>query len=265
MLKNTFPRKNRYTTWPTAGFGQFPAYMKRTRRYSGAKKGGFKKPRRTAATKSRARNVRTGGFLGLENKFFDVEDNADAFTTSWATMEPTTTDLTAIGQGDGESNRDGRKYEITSIHIKGFIRRPATESNTGPVSDSLCRIALVWDQQTNGAELTATDVMDASGTNDEQAFRNLQFTRRFRVLYDKRFRVNANQGGMNEGAINLFANGGIVIPFKINKTFKTPIQVTMSGTTADIANVTDNSIHLIGCASDALCTLSYQCRTRFRG
>ncbi len=209
--------------------------------------------------------MRDAGFLGVENKFFDVEADADAFAVTWATMEPATTNLTAVAQGDGESNRDGRKYAIRSIHIKGFVKFPAIESANAPVDDRLCRIALVLDTQTNNAQLIATNVFDGGQTDDVLAFRNLQFTRRFRVLMDKTIRVPVAQGSLNEGAVNLFAAPGTTIPFTFNKVFKRPVQVLMSGTTADIANVTDNSIHMIGVALDTSTALSYQCRIRFVG
>ncbi len=227
---------------------------------------GFKKPRRTSTlTTASRRNVRTGGFLGLEKKFFDVESNADAFAVTWAVMEPATTNLTAIAQGDGESNRDGRKYTMLSIHIKGYIQRAASEGVTNPVGDETVRLCLVWDKQTNGAQLTATDVMDGGQTDDYLAFRNLQFTKRFQVLWDKTFTVPGRQGAMNEGASNLFSIAPIVINFKVNRVFKTPINVTMSNTTADIANVVDNSIHMIGVGSTTSVTANYQCRVRFVG
>ncbi len=217
-----------------------------------------------SAGRRRLANARTGGFLGIERKFFDVQQTATALSLEWATSEPATTNLTAVAQGDGESERDGRKYVIDSIHIKGFIETAALESQPGPIPDIIVRICLVWDQQTNGAQLTATDVMVAGRSDPTQSFRNLQFTKRFIVLWDKTFKIVRDN--INEGAVNLFAAAVTrSYPFKINKTFGAGMQVTMSGTTANIANVVDNSIHLIAAASDVQALLSYQCRIRFKG
>lgn len=210
------------------------------------------------------RNVRTGGFLGIERKFFDTEVNNGAFATSWTIEEPATTGLTAIAQGDGESNRDGKNYIIDSIHIKGFLNSAVQESQTAPLADILCRLVLVLDTQTNGAVLTATSVMDAGQSDDVIAFRNLQFTRRFKVLWDRSFVIKRNN--TNEGAANLFAAAATNGPFfKVNHVFKGGLPVTMSSTEADIANVTDNSIHMIGIATSTDAMLDYQCRVRFRG
>ncbi len=209
-------------------------------------------------------NIRTGGFASIENKFIDVELDSSAFAVTWATMEPATEDsLSAVAQGDGESNRDGRIYHINGIFIQGHFAMPASESNNAPISDQECRIALVLDTQTNAAQLTATDVMDGGQTKDYHAFRNLQFTKRFRVLKDKKVVLNVEN--TNEGAANLFANKLVVKNFKINHTFKPPMRVICKGTTAVIASITDNSLHLIGVGSSTATQLNYQCRLRFTG
>ncbi len=247
-----------------------PAVRRKQRTYASGK-GVYKRPRKTYvpyAIPSKAitiaqLNDRTGGFLGLELKFFDTEVTNTVFSATWAALEPATTNLTAIAQGDGESNRDGRKYTIKSLHIKGFLETAVQESQTAPLSDILVRMVLVHDTQTNGAQLTATQVMDAGGTDDINSFRNLQFTKRFRVLHDKTHRIMRNN--TNEGAVNLFASAQTEYPFTINKTFKNGIQVLMSGTTADIANVTDNSLHLIAITTSTAALMNYQCRVRFTG
>ncbi len=212
----------------------------------------------------RRANERRIAFLSIESKFFDTEHTANAFATTWVTEEPATTNLTAVAQGDGESNRDGRKYIIDSIHIKGFLSTAPQEAVVTPLPDIVCRLVLVLDTQTNGATLTATDVMDAGQTDDVNSFRNLQFTKRFKVLWDKTMILR--QHNTAQGAIDLFATNaykGNV--FKINKVFKDGLPVTMSGTAADIANVVDNSIHMIGIAQDNNALINYQCRIRFRG
>ncbi len=202
-------------------------------------------------------------FRNQEVKFFDTEITNTVMSATWAALEPATTNLTAVAQGDGESNRDGRKFTLKSIHIRGFLETAVQESQATPLSDILCRIVLVHDTQTNGAQLTATEVMDAGGTDDINSFRNLGFTNRFKVLHDKTHRILRNN--TNEGAVNLFASASTTYPFTINKTFKVPINVLMSDTGADIANVTDNSIHMIAITTSTASLMNYQCRLRFTG
>ncbi len=203
--------------------------------------------------------------LNGEMKFADIETDGDAFSSTWSTMEDATNDsVSGVAQGDGESERDGRKYLIHSIHIRCRVRTVSVESATTPISDFIGRIVLVWDTQTNGAQLTATDVMDGGGTDDCLSFRNLQHSKRFRILWDKRWVLKSSD--TNEGSINLFANGiRTTGEMRYNKSFKKPIPVICSLTTAVIAAISDNSLHIIGVANNTGALLNMQVRMRFTG
>ncbi len=205
-------------------------------------------------------NGRTGGFMGLEMKFADIETSADAFSTTWTTMEDATNDsVSGVAQGDGESSRDGRKYAIHSIHIKAHIEKGKNESQAAPLDDNVGRFCLVLDRQTNGAQLTATDVMDGGQTDDVLAFRNLQHTKRFGVIWDKSWKLSVASGNTNEGAVNLFANGNVSTPIMFfNKKFSPPIIVTCTGTDGTISGISDNSLHIIGVATDVTAILNMQ-------
>lgn len=147
-------------------------------------------------------------------KFFDVESNNDQFATTWATMEPATTNLSAVARGDADNERVGKEYHIHAIFIKGYVQLDAAESAGSPPNDLIVRLCLVLDKFTNGTQLTATDVMDNSVTAQYLAFRKLEHSKRFTVLWDKTFRLPMISA-TNEGAINLFANGSVRVPFKV--------------------------------------------------
>ncbi len=223
---------------------------------------------RSAPRATTQRFNRTGGYTDIEKKFADFTVSGDGFTNTWVGGEMedgTALSVSAVSQGDGESQRDGRVYYIHSVHIKGFVQIPLSESQTSPLPDLLARIALVWDTQTNGAQLDAENVfLSVSSALDVNSFRNLQFSKRFIVLKDKLIRLPV-PGQTNEGAANLFAAGIVKIPFKINKTFKVPIKVRCSGTTAAISSITDNSLHIIGTATATTAQLTYESRIRFTG
>ncbi len=236
--------------------------------------GGVRRAAAVTAARNRpaaiaAANVRTAGFIGMENKFVDTTVTDKAFTTIWAGGEMEDGTMLGLGipaQGTGESERDGRVYTLKSLHIKGFIEVNSAESSTTPLADLLARLALVWDTQTNGAQMSAEECMLTIGTPDDvNSFRNLQFSHRFIVLKDKTFRIPVAQTSTNEGAINLFASPRVVIPFKMNKTFKKGIKIRCKGTGGIIGDVTDNSFHLIGTATSTLALLSYEVRARFSG
>ncbi len=213
-------------------------------------------------------NVRTGGFMGLERKFKDYEVSADSFTTVWAGGEMddgTALSLSAVAQGDGEDQRDGRVYTIHSVHIRGYVELSSLEDSVSPINDVIARIALVWDTQTNGAQLNAEDVyLTTSAGKDVNSFRNLQESKRFIVLKEKTMTLKA-YGQTNAGAQNLYTNGAVRIHFKINKAFKNGIKVRCKGTTATVASISDNSLHLIGTANATTVVLNYESRIRFTG
>jgi len=195
--------------------------------------------------------------------------DAKAFTTVWTggeMDEATALSLSAVGQGDGESQRDGRVYWIHSVFLRGTVSQPAVESQTTPAGDIIARLALVWDKQTNLAQMAAEQVFNTIAAGDDiDSFRNLQFTKRYQVLGDRKMRLTVANGGMNEGAINLFAAGQQVINFKFQHVFKKPIRVTTSTTAATVAATVDNSLHLIGTSTSAATVLNYSSRVRFHG
>lgn len=219
--------------------------------------------RRTAAT----RNFRSGGFLGIENKFLDTELTSTALAVTWQALNPTgtgcTNSLSVPAEGDGESARDGREYIINSVHIKGAFARAATEGGVAPQDQDVVRAVLYIDHQSNGAEATATNIMDGGGTSDWLAFRNLQYTKRFTVLADKMFVIRPPL--VNEGAANAFANQLTYVPFKMNKVFKKPLKVMCNATSANVSSCVDNNIGIAFVSSSVNVTVQYQGRVRFSG
>ncbi len=233
--------------------------IKRRRNVQHFRKGRPRKRRRTT-------NFRTGGFLGIERKFADFETQDDAFATTWAPMEDgTILSVAGVSQGNSESQRLGRKMSILSIHVKAVVKMAAVEANVNVRTDTRGRIALVLDTQTNAAQLTATDVFDDGQTDDVLAFRDLQFTSRYKVLWDRPWILKTQQ--MAQGGIDLFAHSDTFTSvMRFNKLFKKPIEVTYNSTTTGvIAAITDNSLHIIGISNSTTALLSYQVRIRFTG
>lgn len=211
---------------------------------------------------------RTGGLMGLEKKYIDYEYSG-AMSNTWAVHEDGTADaISATAEGNGPSNRDGRRYAIHGVNIRGSFVQASAEAETDPVGDNVVRLAVVLDRQTNGAQLSpAGQVYDTNGTAPQAyALRSLEHTRRYRVLKDLKKRIPGAQALMAQGAVNTFARGEVIIPFSIDLTFKKPIIVECSGTTAAIASIVDNSIHVIATEHKGYgVTLSYKSRVRFTG
>lgn len=239
----------------------------RAGKYAGSKaRKGVKATARAAALQ--VLNQRTGGFMGIETKFLDCSLAAEAIAAAntWAVKSPGAGCVDSISvpeQGDGEQERDGRCYVIKSIHVQGFLIQPAEEAQPAPPDDIYVRLCLYWDTQTNGAVAAPTDIMELNAVNDLIAYRNLENTKRFIVLFDRTYKLSAQTMGVH--AANTFSAPTRVLKFKINKSFTKGIKVRTSNTTADVANATDNNINIMAVSNSAATTIEYESRVRFVG
>ncbi len=213
-------------------------------------------------------NARTGGFLGIENKFFDTSfagsiTSSTAFADSEA--DPATVlCLNAMAQGDGESNRDGRKMVMTSVYVTGFVEKGDETANSVVQNDFKYSVALVLDTQTNGAQLDSESVFvnpRAATSAAGNPLRNLQFTKRFKVLGIHNGVIRPSTSASNQSATTI-STGYNDEYFRFSKKLNLP--VTFSGTTGVIANVVDNSLHIVALTQAAL-GINYNARVRFVG
>ncbi len=214
-----------------------------------------------------------GQALGVELKFYDQLLIGSALTApSDATggeHDPSATILlNTVTQGDGESQRDGRKLTMRSIYIDGQVNVGSQSSKNTADEGTQVFIALVLDTQTNGATIVSENVFKNVGANTITAampMRNLKFTKRFKVLAVRHFKMQntaiANDTGSTGGVII----AGLTQRFKIYKRLN--VEVNYSGTSETVANIVDNSLHLIAwCSSVTLVPkISYGSRLRFQG
>ncbi len=231
-------------------------------------RGNFRGKQKTKKRKNNARYRRRPVWkvpveLKPELKFLDLVVPQTSLTAVWASYDPAPAlCLNGIGQGDSPTSRDGRAYFITSVMLKGLLQLNIKTEDFIPQNDIVIRMMLVHDTQTNKAQLTPADVVNATGS-EFLAFRDLNFTTRYKVLKDKTFVFRRNF--VNEGVITSFASNKGLIRFNCYHTFPTPIQVLCQGDGATIANITNDSIHLIATANSTEVNLEYTSRVRFRG
>ena len=238
-------------------------YRRNKRKWTG-QQSGSRKRRFTAAVK--AINQRSAGFIGIEKKFFDsyVTNGAIVNTCAGAEQDPAANAscLNAIAQGDGESSRDGRKCVIKSVQVKGLLKGVSLPDQPDATPSPEVRVVIFVDQQTNGAQCNSEDVLLDGAGIDVLSLRNMQYSRRFYTLFDRTYTMGAPTfitDGANTGSIVFGAR-----PFSMFK--KLNMEVNFTGTTADIANIADNSIHVLAIASGSgVATISYQARVRFVG
>lgn len=232
------------------------------------KKQGVTKRRRTGS-KPQQKKKSVASLLTPEIKFLDsaYSGTIPAPTDgSGGEADPATLlSLSSIAQGDGESTRDGKKCVVSSAFVSGTIYCPPQINQTAVDTSATVYIALVMDTQTNEAQLASEDVYVNPGGIAATAatpLRNLKYTSRFRVL--DRFEVATPQAVIAYDGTNM-ETGGFQVPFKLS--WKGQMPVTFSDTGGIIADVVDNSLHVIAYCSNVTQALSlnYNARVRFQG
>lgn len=218
----------------------------------------------------RRRNVRTAGFLGIEIKFSDQKYSGNIVTSSDASgmeADPATTNcLNAVAQGDGESQRDGKNYMVKSLYINGHITALAKTNQTALLENYPIMLAVVQDTQTNAAQLNSEDVfatLAATGYAD-LLFRNLQYSKRFKVLWKQVYQMEPPPASYDGTNIEI---AGIK---PINFTVALPrlnMSVETKGTTGNVTDIINNSLHFIAVQGPSGYTpvLTYASRIRFVG
>ncbi len=176
--------------------------------------------------------------------------------------------LNSVAQGDGESQRDGRKMVMKYISVKGVIKCAATSDELAVGGNQLIALYLVLDTQTNATLLDSESVFvnpTANSISSVTPFRNLQFISRFKVLKSLLFSTGHPQVSWDGTNIE---SGNSLTPFSMNCKLN-DIPVNFTGTTETIANIVDNSLHLIGYVVEiggtASATITYNARLRFVG
>ena len=214
-----------------------------------------------------------GQALGVELKFYDQLLIGGALTASTDASggehDPSATVLlNTVTQGDGESQRDGRKLTMRSIYIDGQVNVGSQSSKNTADEGTQIFIALVLDTQTNGATIVSENVFKNVGGNAVTAalpMRNLKFTKRFKVLAVRHFKMQNTSMTNDSGSTGGIIIAGLTQRFKIYK--KLNIEVNYSGTSESVVNIVDNSLHIIAWATSTTLTplISYGSRLRFQG
>lgn len=221
----------------------------------------------------RRKNFRTAGFLSIERKFYDtfLVDGVIPSPTdcTGGEFDPSATSMiTTPTQGDGEQQRDGKQICTLYLEINGVVYTDALEAAAGLQWATDIFVACVLDTQTNAAQMNSEDCFKNNGASAVLAanpIRNLLFGKRFKILKEKRFTMN--NGGVTQQAANDYSIQAARQAFKWFIPLKNMKINFNAGTTASVANVIDNSIHIIAFAN--LTTLapkiSYNARLRFMG
>lgn len=220
--------------------------------------------RKTGYKKRRAMRKRE------ELKFYDTSLVGSALVTntdaSGSEFDPASVlCISAPAQGDTEQSRDGNRITLKSAFVRGAINCPAQADQTAADTDTYVHIYLVQDKQTNGAQLNSEDVFTNPGANaatGAAVLRNLQYSTRFKVL--DMCEIVFPPPTITYDGTNI-EQSGQVKPFELSWKGTMPVQFKGGATTAGVAGVADNSIHVLAfCFNTGYApTMNYNARVRF--
>ena len=104
--------------------------------------------------------------------------------------------------------------------------------------------------------------MNAASGTAFAPMRNLLFAQRFRVLKDAVVDITPNT--LSHFAVDSFSYVGKAVELDWFLPMNLPVNFN-AGTTSSIANVIDNSLHIIAFSNSTVGTISYNARIRFQG
>lgn len=211
-------------------------------------------------------NVRTGGLLGMELKYFDAHKPFVVTTNTWAggELDPAANCLGCPTQGSGASNRDGSRIVVKSIQINGTVQRYVGQDKADTRAGSVVQLALVMDTQANGATLNAEDVYSATDP-EVPAQRVIANTSRFKVLRTQCFSLYdtcAFSDGANTGSVT-----GNCHHFTWYIRMNQVMNFIDGAGAGNIADIKDVAFHMIGCSESATSAdyITYNFRMRYIG
>ncbi len=227
-------------------------YNPRSRSTWSAKGKGLVIPRMSS---SRRGYGRTSGYYGRftsggERKFHDiVVDDAPVPTAL------TIFNLTVIAEGNGESERIGRKITIKQISCNYSMQLTGGTAATD-TSDTV-NIMIIQDRQTNGAQFVALDLKE---TDNIISFNNLANSKRFKTLYSQDYSLAAG-GAAPSGAALIFSEDRAFVRMNLNVNI--PIEYDNSATSGVITSVRSNNIYFVTRSSSAVVSTIGRVRIRY--
>jgi len=158
--------------------------------------------------------------------------------------------LVDIDQGTGDSQRIGRKILVKSLFIQGHLYLPITSS--GDEAGDRVRMIIFHDKQANKATATVTGILESAAIS---AFRNLDYTERFKVLKDKQWTIKSGSA-ISTGFSHAFINIKFAFP-KLN------IPILYDSTDGDVSHLISNNIGVMIISALGVCTVTYKARVRY--
>ncbi len=213
--------------------------------------------------------------LAIEKKFVDSTTGTIAtpiaLTTNWVQIKGQVSDGSWVGiaQDNTATTRIGRKIVVTDILWKGSLELQANVASSTDRSGAAWenfRLVVYLDKQSNGAASASTLIFE---TDVIDAFRNIENASRFKILWDKSYRIRSQYQHAQNGATLSMSTQQATVKFKYHWRGFIPIEYNDTATTGAIGTVRSNNIGCFICGentnSGSVAELYGSLRLRFYG
>lgn len=189
-----------------------------------------------------------GALVDFNNKRFDRYFDFEVSESGKNTWQSLCDDdiVNLLGQGTSEDERIGSMYYVTGIFTRIQLQW-AKATDTGMSRDVWARLVCVQDRQTNFVIADMDDVFkpidDNTGADVPilQRMRDLNFTSKYRVLYDKLHKLHAASILEAVASGDSFKTPTASKHVHVNMPFRRPVKVKTTGTGAGVSITQDNS------------------------
>lgn len=233
------------------------------RSYASAKKPARKKQRVGYTTVARTR----GAYATGEMKYFDTGLSATAIPASsnWTStvLDPTALCLCAPTQGAGINQRIGKAVVLHKLKIRGRVITPPVEAVATATASVYIRFIICQDKQTNATQMTGTQLMGTFGGGLHPfCYQNIDNFGRFTVLKDKVYVVEDPNLSGDAAAHDVNSKSRV---FKFTLKFRKGVPIRFNATNGGtVADIVDNSFHILANASVAGSSIEYVCRACYK-
>ncbi len=168
--------------------------------------------------------------------------------------------MAVVAQGDGASNRDGRRMTIKSIWMRAHLQiDQLAAAPTIATNHEHCRIFLILDKQCNGASPSYLEFAQSTGYD---SFRNLENSQRFKILWQRQYAfapITATDDGTT--IVWTFNTHDLDIYTKVN----IPIEYEITTTSGAVSTMKSNNLLLIAISEKGIARINGNVRIRFVG
>lgn len=210
-----------------------------------------------------------GASVQGEMKYFDTEVAQTTITgaAAWTGTEfdPTTFNTLFVPVvGAGVNQRIGKQCKVLKVRVTGMIQQNQQANQTVADDPAVTTVALVLDKQTNAAQAQGEQVFTPTTNviNAPFANQNIDNFGRFSVL-KRVWKVLENPTISYDGT-NI-EQSGVTKLFSFKHKFKKPLIVRFNATNGGtVADIVDNSLHIMANSTTALSNIQYICRVYYK-